>query len=543
MGTRLAKEIQRISSFWDACFGLSEDVSSTLFWRFFWGVLALASLLRFWNLDAVGLSTDEAITYQHSQLPLHTILFGNIDYHPPLGPALQWAWSSLFPDPALARVPHAALGVLTVAALILFLRDFVSRRAALVAGALLAVMTGHIYFSQEVRMYALLVFGLVLAAWGAVGFTGRGQFKQAVYAGLYIAGGLVMIGAHDIGLILMGLVGLVGLAAWRDAVKVQSAFYTFFVANLGLLILAGPWILHILMAAGSHPGLTTNSITLLPWYIGNMAGFPGLGGAAKLFELLMIGIALIGIMAAWKGQRRTLAVLLFVLVIVFPILLAGLHLYQPVLANRVILPIAIGFSAAFGVGVMYIKSGRVRHLVTVVLLAAGLISSVNELAYRQKWDDPRGAVAFAVSNEFASAPLLVCRNYTGATLVHEAPGSQIFFYHDGDVLEQSKPGYWKIAAIPISQLSHLSAREIDTWLGGGYVLANGLNEVFSGTDKIAFIRRFCDPESDKEIAAALDAAGFQQKIHARIRPAPENPVFLVYPMSQVTLYQRDEQAP
>lgn len=538
LGTGVVTEIRRLAEGWLKWFGPTEDISGVMFWRLFAGIIALAAVLRLWNLDGVSLGTDESITHMHAQLPLSTILLGDIDYHPPLGPALQHLWVQLFPDPGMARGPHALLGIGTVAMLMLCLKDLVSRRAALMTGALLAVTAGHIFFSQEARMYALLVFGLPVAGWGALGFSGKGHLKPLHYCGLYVIGSVLMIGAHSLGPILTVLAGITGLVACLDSETRVQAFKQFIMANIVLLVLGAPWALYALLGAGSHPGLAEDSLSLLPYYIGNVTGFPGMGGFSKPFEILFYLAVLGGTITAWLNGQKPLAVFLLMFSIVLVMVLAGLHARQPILANRVVLPIVIGFAAAAGVALADIKNGLARGIVFGVLFSAGLYSAVNELTHRLKWDDARGAIALIDQSGFEQAPILICRNYEGAGIGLEAPGKQIFFYLDGDVLEQTKPNYWQLSAIPVADVAQSSAAQIDARLGGGYLVEGGLDSVLSGTHQVSFIRRFCRNETDAALAAALADAGFEEKLYARIKPDEGQPVFLVFPMTQVTLYER-----
>ena len=163
------------------------------FGTFLWScalVLLLGSALRLWDLGSVPLWKDEAFTVLAGRLPLDQILLNEIDNHPPLIYIIEHAWLMLFPDLRLARMPMATAGIATVAAVLLATSDLYSRRAALWAGLLLAVSTGHIYFSQDARMYPLLVLGLSLASWGCAGLLSPRYLSRNSYAGLYLVADL-----------------------------------------------------------------------------------------------------------------------------------------------------------------------------------------------------------------------------------------------------------------------------------------------------------------------------------------------------------------
>jgi uncharacterized membrane protein len=159
-----------MSCFWNiltgTAFELDRNAGATSA-RLFWATLAiitiLAALLRFWNLSEVPIWQDEAVTRAFAQLDLWTLLTKNIDNHPPLSYVVQHFWHKINPDLAAGRVPAAVAGTASVAVVMLFLRDSVNTRAALIGGVFLALSTSHIFYSQDARMYAYIVLGLIIA--------------------------------------------------------------------------------------------------------------------------------------------------------------------------------------------------------------------------------------------------------------------------------------------------------------------------------------------------------------------------------------------
>lgn len=314
--------------------------------------------------------------------------------------------------------------------------------------------------------------------------------RPAQYIALYIAGGLVLIGSHVIGLVLMAVAGLIGLAALLDRPDFWPRFKQVLAANIALALLAAPWILQILLSTGTHPGLLKLHAGDIVWMVFNMAGFPGLGQLSKPFEIILFLLAGSAILLCWLNNRRTLGLMLLPLIVILPLTLAAPHLLRPVLENRVVLPIALGIAMGFGVAVSHIPVRAVRLGLVAAILAAGLGSTLAEMTDRQKPDDYRGAYAFIDGNGYTGAPVLVCRNYGGAALAFERE-NDIFYYKPDGVLEQSRPGYWRVAAIPAVQLEVMPAAEIDSRIGGGFLLEEGLTTLFARSDRIAFVRPFC----------------------------------------------------
>jgi Dolichyl-phosphate-mannose-protein mannosyltransferase len=119
-----------------------------------------AALLRFLALSTQSYWYDEAITVELVRRPFSAMLGAvpQSESTPPLYYVLAWIWSQIFgTDEAGLRSLSAALGTATVPATYAAGRQFVSRRSAFVAAALVAVSPLLVWYSQEARAYALLV--------------------------------------------------------------------------------------------------------------------------------------------------------------------------------------------------------------------------------------------------------------------------------------------------------------------------------------------------------------------------------------------------
>lgn len=125
--------------------------------------MALATTLRLRNLGEESLWFDEGITAAFVSLPLVNMLkFMSLhDPHPPLYYIIVKAWSCLGTDEVLLRLPSAICGILTVLVLWLLVRENWGCFPAFASAALCATSGIAIWYSQEARMYSLV---LLLAA-------------------------------------------------------------------------------------------------------------------------------------------------------------------------------------------------------------------------------------------------------------------------------------------------------------------------------------------------------------------------------------------
>lgn len=130
-----------------------------------WGLLGLTvlgAIARFASLGIQSYHHDEVITAMRvlsgsfGQM-LHEVSVS--ESNPPLYYVLAWPWAKAFGSSEYGlRSLSALFGTLTVPVAFLLGRQLVSRRAGLIAAALVAVNPMLIWYSQEARSYALLIF-------------------------------------------------------------------------------------------------------------------------------------------------------------------------------------------------------------------------------------------------------------------------------------------------------------------------------------------------------------------------------------------------
>jgi mannosyltransferase len=123
---------------------------------------ALGAAMRFASIDVQSFHHDEVITAARV-IPgsfgdmLHAVK--SSESNPPLYYVLAWDWAKAFGTGEVGlRSLSALFGVLTVPIAYCIGAELASRRAGLIAAALIAVNPMLIWYSQEARSYAVLVF-------------------------------------------------------------------------------------------------------------------------------------------------------------------------------------------------------------------------------------------------------------------------------------------------------------------------------------------------------------------------------------------------
>ena len=132
------------------------------------GLVLLAAGIRLALLGTQSLWADEALTGYEVTLPfgamIHTVT--TVEVTPPLYFVVVWTWAKLFGTGAIAlRSLSALAGIALVPIAYGATRELVSRRAGLVAAALVTVSPFAIWYSQEARGYMLLAALTGAAFW------------------------------------------------------------------------------------------------------------------------------------------------------------------------------------------------------------------------------------------------------------------------------------------------------------------------------------------------------------------------------------------
>jgi 4-amino-4-deoxy-L-arabinose transferase-like glycosyltransferase len=131
------------------------------------GLTALGLAVRFASLGVQAYHHDEVITAARVIPGSFTEMFGQVkgsESNPPLYYVLAWGWAKAFGASEVElRSLTALFGAATVPVAFLIGRELASNRAGLIAAALVAVSPMLIWYSQEARSYALLVFFGALA--------------------------------------------------------------------------------------------------------------------------------------------------------------------------------------------------------------------------------------------------------------------------------------------------------------------------------------------------------------------------------------------
>jgi hypothetical protein len=301
------------------------------------------------------------------------------DIHPPLPTLMVAAWRAVGGDGVLwLKTLPIVIGVATLLAVYGFARELFGRRTALVATALLALHPVHVYLSQELRSYGQLALALVLAAWGAWGWTRGGGVRHGV---LWAAGMALTMHTHYLGaLVLLGLDAWVLLALQGRRERMRAWLAIHVAALIAVLPIAG-------MFAGQL-GLATHHWVQAPTFAALLDYFRKVAYGAWY---MVPPLALLALAPLRRPDLRSASAFLFAITLP-PLLLAfvltrygGAHLFT----GRYWYILVPFWSVLFAAGLASVPGRAVRALATVALvLFAGRacrVSSPLREAVALKW--------------------------------------------------------------------------------------------------------------------------------------------------------------
>jgi len=168
-------------------------------------ITALAVILRFWQLTAVGFNSDEAV-YTGSAASIagnHTLstMFPVFRAHPLLFQTLLSVILRLHDTDWTARAFAAAIGIATVGLTYLLGRRLYGTGAGLVAALLIAVMPYHVVVSRQVLLDGLMTLCATAALYCVVRYVEAGRLSWLLAGGSMMGAAIL---SKETSIVLLG---------------------------------------------------------------------------------------------------------------------------------------------------------------------------------------------------------------------------------------------------------------------------------------------------------------------------------------------------
>jgi mannosyltransferase len=338
-------------------------------------LIALGAAMRFATLDVQSFHHDEVITVSR-------VVSGNFEHmlhavkrsesNPPLYYALAWGWAKAFgSDEVGLRSLTALLGTLTVPLPYAIGAELSSRRAGLIAAALVAVNPMLIWYSQEARSYALLV---ILAAASFLFFARALRTRRGGDLALWALASALALCSHYFAVFAVGIEAiwlLVALRArWRLVLPALAAVTATGLALLPLLIAqVNPTHIDWIEESPLSSRFFQTGVSFLIGETGHVIAEPPRVHYA-LMPIALIAAALL--LLAFRGTRRERRGALLGLVVGLGVaalaLVAGL-VGKDYVVERNLLPALVPVASVAAIGFAVERARRLGLLLAIALCA------------------------------------------------------------------------------------------------------------------------------------------------------------------------------
>jgi 4-amino-4-deoxy-L-arabinose transferase-like glycosyltransferase len=330
------------------------------------------AFLRIFQLGAAPLWLDEATTLTYARQSLSQI-WGSVssgsEFHPPLFYWMEHAMLIFGESEVVLRLFPALFGIFTIPVFYFVGAEILDRNTGILAAALLTFSPFHIYYSQEARDYAMMLFFFSLAflfflrllkSWGRRDALLFGAFSALAFWAHFYA--FVPILALFIFALCVKAKGM--LEDLRSAIPLVTSLLVFSLLSLPLVYYAVRLFSQITGAAPTFgiQGIATVTMT-----------FSQLSGFSEILAFAFLALSMVGMASLFFRDRVKATLLVYALV--FPLLLSIFLSYRMPMQPRYLIYLLAAFlpgvAAAIGPACTIIRS---RNLVYGALILSLVIN-------------------------------------------------------------------------------------------------------------------------------------------------------------------------
>lgn len=281
-------------------------------------VLTIVGLfLRFYNLGYNALWLDEATTHSfsvNSFLEIWQVTAGG-EFNPPLFYWMEHAMLMLGNNEVILRFIPALLGTLSIPLFYLVGKEFLDKNTGIIAAAACAVSPFLIYYSQEARAYAVMLFFVALATLFFLKAMKSGNRIQWALFGVFSA---LAFWTHFYAFVMIAALVLFALIEWVP--HIRSELHNLKMLALGVIvfiILSAPLIIVtvqlFITRTASAPTYGIQGLGIITETFSQISGFN------EIAMFLLVALFIIGIIQAFLIDKNKGIFLVLVTVLTFVI--------------------------------------------------------------------------------------------------------------------------------------------------------------------------------------------------------------------------------
>jgi len=392
----------------------------------------VGAALRFYRLGADSLWVDEFATLdlaRHSPSDIVHLSSGT-NFIPPLYFLLvHAALRTLGESEFSLRLLSAVAGICTIAVAWLLTRNIT--RSVTAAGSmagLLAISPLHLWYSQEARPYALLLF---FACCALLSLERATRTNSVLAWTLFTLSGALAFLTHTTAVII-GAIAFAWVLSTPDRRHLAKPF---FVSSIAASIICAPAAFSVMRQGAFHTAPKELTGLEIPYslltYVGGYSFGPSprdiqdMGALAalrsNLFQSATAAVALTGVIAmSWLNRRSAM----MPFVALFGISLAGIIILSAVSGKpynvRYTLPSLVGFLGVVSIAVLPLQRS-LRAFTLAVLVSIGLVADAQWFWSPRYWkEDSRAAVTWLANRLPSGASVAVAPSYSISSLRYYA---------------------------------------------------------------------------------------------------------------------------
>jgi len=251
-------------------------------------ILLIGGIFRFYHIDKRSLWYDEytyigsGIIYELPNKNFKTVIIEIAeDRHAPLYYLILSIWIGVFGDSELAlRIPSVMFGILSILIIFYIGKELFNHKVGLISSFLLSINLIHIIFSQEGKMYSLLLFLSLLSNYFFIKLIKDENIKNTI---LFIISTSLMLYTHNFGIFILVLQVIYLIYLLR-----KNGFFNkkVFMSQITAFLIFIPWIILLLNTKNLSEGTISigfSYCSILDKFYSFSAG--GLLIKARIFEM------------------------------------------------------------------------------------------------------------------------------------------------------------------------------------------------------------------------------------------------------------------
>ena len=414
----------------------------------FLALISLGTFLRYYDLDQLGLRLDETQSIWQASHSLDFIIaYMAKNVHLPLHNGMLHFWMQAFGSgESTVRMMALVPGVLTIPAIYFLAKEFLDKNKALITMFFCAISPYAVWYSREIRMYALLALVSTLSY---LFFVKLLKSNKIIFYAAYTLVNIVGIYTHYYFAFVLFSQVVFFFATWTSNELSENKWNNL----IGLSISAGflslafaPWLNILLNTEGTGsfgPNLTEpNGFNVILSFFEFTFGFQ-----PDYLTSILIGLwplfILLGFIFLTKRQdpfNDKIYLLLIGTLLPVTIIFLISKVYKPVYLTRYLTPSTPLFLVLLTWYLTEIK-GKAKYILATLIACIMLYSLYNQ---RYHSDNP-------IKENYRDAIVYVNENATARDIIFISPPYNVYpfsYYYDGFAKVETIPQWDKRFGIP-----------------------------------------------------------------------------------------------